>query len=99
MLSQGVLGAQGLDDAMRQFYMQGGIAGDVASNQFGQERARAQQGFDLESRDLNNALNSRWVGMAQGAAGVASRIPWFQQSGSGFRQVDGQDSIVPDYDK
>lgn len=99
-MAQGALGAQGLDDNMRQFYTQSGIGADVAANQIAQERARAKLGFDLESQNLNNILNQRLVGMAQGATGTLASMPWGAPKGSGgYRQVDGQNSIVPDWDK
>lgn len=97
-LAQGQLGSQGLDDARRQFYMQGGIQGSLSESQLAQDRARAQLGFDLEGQDIANAYNRRFMGAAQTAAGTLASMPW-GQSGGGFRQVDGQNSIVPDWDK
>lgn len=98
-MAQGALGAQGLNDAMQQFYMQGGIQAALGANQFSQDQARAQLGFDLESQNLRDQFNQGLVGMGQGAAGTALSMWGPKSSGSGYRQVGGQDSIVPEYDK
>lgn len=97
-MAQGALGSQGLDDAMRQFYFGSGIATDVANQQIQGERGRATLGFDLAGRDIQDRLNQQLMQMGAGAAGAAERI-WSNSQQPGYRQVDGQDSIVPDWDK
>lgn len=99
MMAQGSLGSSALDDAMRQFYMQGGVTSDIAANQFDQERARAQMGFDLNAQNINNAYLQRFGGMAASAGGAAANMWGRGSTGSGYRQIDGQNSIVPEYDK
>lgn len=100
-MATNALGNQSLNDAMSQFYTAGGIQTDVAANQVAADRARAAAGFDLEGQNAQAALNGQIVQAGATGAGVASR---FFGSGkgdtsSGYRQVDGEDSIVPDWDK
>lgn len=93
-------GNTSLDNAMSQFYTSSGINTGVAGLQNAGDRARAMLGFDLESKALQDQLYSKLAGSAATAGAVGARF--FNDgggSGSGFRQVDGQNSIVPDYDK
>ena len=73
-MAQGQLGSQGLDDAMRQFYTGAGIATDTANQQLRGERGRANLGFDLEGRNIDDGLNRQLMGLASGAAGTAASI-------------------------
>ncbi len=98
-MAQGALGSQGLDDARRQFYMGGGIGTDLAGSQLGQDYARADLGFDLEGQNIRDNFNQSLINTGATAAGTAQSIWGRPRGGSGYRQVDGQDSIVPDYDK
>jgi hypothetical protein len=93
------MGNQSLNDAMQQFYVGGGIGADVASTQTAADRARATMGFDLEGKDIESQLLNRFGGAAATAGATGARFFGANRSGSGYRQVDGQDSIVPDWDK
>lgn len=94
------LGNQNLNNAMTQFYLNGGISNDAGAAQIAAERARASLGFDLEGRALQQQLLQRYGGAAAGASGAAATV-WGGggNQGTGYRQVDGQNSIVPDWDK
>lgn len=99
-MATNALGNTSLDDAMRQFYTSGGINTDVAATQLAADKARAQLGLDLEGKDIQTELNNRLMNSAATATATASRFASAQpRTGSGYRQVDGQDSIVPDWDK
>lgn len=90
---------QSLNNAMQQFYTQGGIQSDIGAQQTQAERARATLGFDLEGRNIQSEMLNRAAGAAATAGGAAAHA-WGQGNyGSGYRQVDGQDSIVPEWDK
>lgn len=100
-VASNVLGNTSLDDAMRQFYVSGGISTDVANTQLQADAARAAMGFDLEGQQIQSQLNDRLMGAAATGAETAGRYAaaYARPKGSGYRQVDGQDSIVPDWDK
>ena len=99
MTAQNAQQNQSLEDAMRQFYTGGGINAGLAQLQTAGDRARVTLGFDLENQDLQGQLYNRMAGAAGTAGATAARFYGAGQGGSGFRQVDGQNSIVPEWDK
>ena len=99
-MSDAELAATGLNDAMAQFYLGAGIGTDISNQQLQGDLGRASLGFDLESRDINDRLYQQLMQMGGSAAATASSIYGSQSpSSSGYRQVDGQNSIVPEWDK
>lgn len=81
-MSNTTLGSQGLDDAMRQFYVGGALGMDLAATERENAIERAKLGF----QDANTALTQQLLNMgAQGAAtGVATASNFFgpkQQTG------------------
>lgn len=97
-MAANALGNQSLDDNMRQFYTAGGIGSAVSQTQTAADRARASMGFDLEGQDLRDEMLKRYGGSLATAGATAASFYGKEKSG-GYRQVDGQDSIVPDWDK
>lgn len=77
------LGAQSLDEAMRQFYAQQGSRYNVEQGQIQGERGRAQLGFDLEGADITNRLIRQGVNAA--ATGLST---WAQQPKSSQQTID-----------
>lgn len=77
------LGAQSLDEAMRQFYAQQGSRYNVEQGQIQGERGRAQLGFDLEGADITNRLIRQGVNAA--ATGLAT---WAGQPKSSQQTID-----------
>lgn len=100
MAAQNMMGNQGLDDAMSQFYTSQGIGHDIAGTQRAVDLGRASLGIS----DARNEIGREGAkDLAQaGATGLAT-ISRFAGSGGnkggGYRQVDGQNSIVPEWDK
>lgn len=77
------LGNSTLNNAMSQFYTNGGIQGDVASQQLQADRARAQLGFDLEGKDIQSQLYNRFAGAAATGGATAAHFYGANQGGSG----------------
>ena len=94
-------GNQSLNDAMARFYTGGGIQGAQGGFQTAADLASAQAGLDLEASDAQAASNQQI--MQAGAAGFGALSRGFGSGGTnrqgGYRQVDGQSSIVPEWDK
>lgn len=100
MMAQNSQQNQSLENAMSQFYTGGGIQAGIAGAQTAADRARAQAGLDLEAQDMQTAANSRWLQAGATGVGVAGRFAGSGGGGGGsYRQVDGQNSIVPSWDK
>lgn len=100
MMSDAALKNAALNDALQQFYFGSGMRYDVNRAQQDLEGARAELGFGLENQRLDDRFNSWLAQGAAGASGAASRA-WANSnpSSSGYRTVDGQNSIVPEWDK
>jgi hypothetical protein len=98
-MAQNSIGNAGLNDAMSQFYFGAGAGTDIAHQQLQGERGRANLGFDLEGRSIDDKFYQQLMGFGAGAAGTAASVYGNSQQGGGYRQVNGQNSIVPDYDK
>lgn len=90
---------QGLEDAMRQFYTGGGIQQGISAAQTAADRARAQAGLDLEAQEAQSEAQQRALQAGATGLGVVSRYAGSGGGGGGYRQVDGQNSIVPTWDK
>jgi hypothetical protein len=69
-MAQGTLGSQGMDDAMRQFYLGGGVGQDLASTQRDNDAARAAMGYQDQQSALTNQLFNAGVGAGAGALGT-----------------------------
>lgn len=101
-MAQGALSGQELNQQMEQFYGSG-LTGNMLSNyQRESDLARARLGFDLGARDLADRQRNQMLQM--GGAAIGTGIQAFGKGGSTssrpqYRQVDGQDSIVPIDDK
>lgn len=101
-MAQGALSGQELNRQMEQFYGSG-LTGNMLSNyQRESDLARARLGFDLGARDLADRQRNQMLQM--GGAAIGTGIQAFGKGGSTssrpqYRQVDGQDSIVPIDDK
>jgi hypothetical protein len=69
-MAQGALGSQGLSDAMRQFYLGGGVGMDLAATERQNQIGRAEAGFN----DANSALTNQLVnaGVNAAATGLAT---------------------------
>lgn len=92
------MGNQRLDDALQQYYTQGTIGRALAGHQYGADLSRAQLGFDLDARSVAEQQR-RDAAQAAGTAFSVLQSWGGGNSGSGYRQVGGQDSIVPIDDK
>lgn len=68
-----VLGNQGLDNAMRQFYEGQGLQYGLEQTQLGADRGRARLGFDLEAADTANRMLNRGVQAGATALATASK--------------------------
>lgn len=98
-MAQNSLANTGLDNAMMQFYTGGGINNALAGTNINNDRARATMGFDLEGRALENELMNRYAGAAATATAAAGNAFGQRNNRTSYRQVDGQNSIVPEWDK
>jgi hypothetical protein len=99
-MASNALSNTSLEDAMQQFYTQGGIGRDMSNYQYGAGLTSAQLGMDLESKDLEAQRNAALATATATAASAAAR--WATSGGGDnttYRQVDGKNSIVPDWDK
>lgn len=99
-MASNALANTSLEDAMQQFYTQGGIGRDLSNYQYGAGLTSAQLGMDLESKDLEAQRNAALATSAGTAASAAAK--WASSGGGDntkYRQVDGKNSIVPDWDK
>ena len=90
-----------LQDAMRQFYVGGNIKQALGNYQYGNEFNLAKLGMDLDSKDIRDEQNRKIAGAGATAAATISNAftGSGKKTGSGFRQIDGTDSIVPEGDK
>lgn len=97
-MASGSLANQQLNQEMERFY--GGLAqaGDIYAYQRAADLERAQAGYDLEARDAEARNAARLAQAGATAAGAISRFGG-GNNGDRFRQVDGQNSIVPLEDK
>lgn len=92
------MGNTSLQDAMDQFYNSQGLGMGLAEAQRGVDIARANAGITDAQRALDKEGRDAAMQAAGTTAGVASL--WSGRGGgSGYRQVDGQNSIVPEWDK
>lgn len=101
-MAQGDLQGQGLNQQMEQFYGSGLTQNILSNYQRESDLARAKLGFDLGARDLADRQRNQLAQM--GGAAVGTGIQAFGKGGNtstrpSYRQVDGQDSIVPIDDK
>lgn len=102
--ARGQLQGNALNQAMQQFYTSGAV-GRLGSNyQYGSDVERARLGFDLEARDLEERnRRAMYEAAATGAGTLQSIIGSYGRGTSnnsgGYRQIDGQNSIVPLDDK
>ena len=98
-LANNALGNSQLSDAAKQFYL--GMAGDMdmAATERSNQIARAQLGFTDQQNAITQGL-LRSMGNAA-STGLATYGSMANSGGGGttFRQVDGQNSIVPSWDK
>lgn len=69
-MAGGVQGSQGLSDAMRQFYLGGGVGMDLAGTERDNQIGRAQAGFNDQQSALTNQLFNAGAGAAAGALGT-----------------------------
>ena len=92
-MAQGQLGAQGLTDAMRQFYLGGAAGMDQLATEQQNQIARAQLGFDDEQRALTNQLINAGAGATAGALGTAGSI-W---GGNGTQKTATHDPYGSDH--
>lgn len=76
MMAQNAQQNQSLEDAMRQFYVGGGINNSVAAGQLAGDWRRAQAGFDLEAASINNELLRRGAQSVATGAAAAGRFNW-----------------------
>lgn len=100
--ASGDLANQQLNQEMERFY--GQLAGQqqLADFQRQSDLNRARLGFDLEGRDLATRQQQQLAGMAATAGSTLASMDFGggqRRQGSGFRQVDGMNSIVPEDDK
>jgi hypothetical protein len=95
--SQMALRGQALQDAHNQFMMGQGAAQELGATQLQHDTNLMQAGYDLESDDISKDWFNKGMGAGAGAIGTLSNFDW--NSGPKYRQVDGKDSIVPDWDK
>ena len=87
---------EALNQAMQQFYTQGVIQQGLGDYQYGSDLARTRLGLDLDAQNLQSEQNKQ----AMQAGGTAlSTLMQQGGSGGGFKKVDGQNSIMPDWDK
>lgn len=91
-------GQSAIDAFYRQMF---GGALDSGTNQ--QQTALAEglasQGFDLEMDRLNRGFQQDLINAAATGTAAVGQAWGGRPSGSGYRQVDGQNSIVPEWDK
>ncbi len=100
LMAQGQLQGDALDEAMRQFYTQGSIEGQLGNYQYGSDLGRARLGFDLEAEDAQRRARANT--MAAGATVMGQAVNMGRgnnNTNSGYRQVDGVNSIVSEDDK
>lgn len=91
------LGSQGIYDQLRDFYLSGMLGADTAATERGNAIGRAQLGFDEGTANLNTQLMQG--GANAFGTGLATASQWGGSGQGGFRQVGGQNSIVPTWDK
>lgn len=101
-MAQGDLQGQGLNQEMERFYGSGLTQNILSNYQRESDLARAKLGFDLGARDLADRQRNQLAQM--GGAAIGTGIQAFGRGGNtstrpSYRQVDGQDSIVPIDDK
>lgn len=99
-MAQGSLQGQGVVDNYYRQLMGGAIDSGAAGQQVALGRGLANQGFDLESNNINQGFYRDLINAAAtGTASAGSAWGNGHTGGSGYRQVGGQDSIVPEWDK
>lgn len=99
-MAQGALAGQGLNQAAERFYTSG-LFGNLAGDyQRGMDYESAAVGQNLAAKDAEARFRNQMVGAGAGAAGAAEKAfgSSFKPSET-YRQVDGQNSIVPEWDK
>lgn len=99
--AQGSLQGQGiLSDYYRQL-MGGALETGANKQQVTLGRGLAEAGFNLDANKINQQFYNDLMGAAQGATATAGTVYGnaTKPSGSGYRQVDGSNSIVPEWDK
>lgn len=75
-MAQGVLGAQGLNDAMQQFYTSGYIDQLLGNYQWQADKGRAELGFDLEAQNLRDQNFRNATQAAAAGAGTLASMNW-----------------------
>lgn len=99
-MAQGQLQGDALNQAMRQFYTEGRVGRALGNYQYGSDYSRASLGLDLDAQDI---ADKRARDFARGTASIAGTLSTINsgapQQQNPYRQVDGQDSIVPFDDK
>jgi len=100
-MASGSLANQQLNQEMERFYGSGLTENVLSNYQRQSDLARGQLGFDLGARDLAAQQRNQFMQMGAAAAGTASNMFGDSEkpARSRYRQVDGQDSIVPIDDK
>ena len=97
-MATGKLQHQSMIDKYRQAMMGAGLEAGTNAQANALHLGLASQGLDLESsKQTQDFYNKLISGGAAAAASASSFIP--TSNGSGYRQVDGKDSIVPDWEK
>lgn len=97
-MAQNAFGNQSQQDIWNQFFAGLGSNYDITRGQVAQDRNRAALGFDLEGSALTNQFLGQ-LGQAGATALSTGMQAWGQGQQGGYRQVDGQNSIVPTWDK
>jgi len=101
-MAQGALAGQGLNQDMERFYGSGLTEQMLGGYQRAFDLERARAGYDLEARDTEARNMARLAQAGATGAAALSRMGSNGNSGqqpTGYRQVDGQNSIVPLDDK
>lgn len=75
-MAQGALGAQGLNDAMQQFYTGGYIDQLLGNYQWQADKGRAELGFDLEAQNLLDQQRRAAAAAAATGAGTLASMDW-----------------------
>lgn len=97
-LASGGLANQQLNQDMERFYGSGAVGADIYNYQRAFDLARAQAGYDLEARDAEARRNAQLAQASATAAGALAQMG-NRNASSGYRQIDGSNSIVPINDK
>lgn len=97
-MASGDLANLQLNQDMERFYGGGAIGADIYNYQRAFDLARAQAGYDLEARDAEARRNAQLAQAGGTAAGALFQMG-NKNASSGYRQVGGVSSIVPNDDK